>query len=104
MIAHQETRKLNGDAPRASRASGFREGSLPKPSSTCLPAVTEAAWLLRGFPHAVRRLLSNTDAGAIEMLVYLVHRETFDTIFTLNRRDFSVYRTAREKPFQPLPA
>lgn len=37
------------------------------------------------------------------MLVYLAHRESIDTIFTLDRRDFSVYRTARKKPFRLLP-
>lgn len=37
------------------------------------------------------------------MLVYLAHRENIDTIFTLDRRDFSVYRTARKKAFRLLP-
>ena len=37
------------------------------------------------------------------MLVYLAHRENIDTIFTLDRRDFLVYRTARNKPFQLIP-
>lgn len=37
------------------------------------------------------------------MLVYLAHRENIDTIFTLDRRDFSVYRTSRKKPFSLLP-
>lgn len=37
------------------------------------------------------------------MLVYLAHRENIDTIFTLDRRDFSVYRTARKKLFRFLP-
>jgi len=36
-------------------------------------------------------------------LVYLANREDIDTIFTLDRRDFSVYRTARKKPFQLIP-
>lgn len=37
------------------------------------------------------------------MLVYLAHRENIDTIFTLDRRDFSVYRPARKKAFRLLP-
>jgi predicted nucleic acid-binding protein len=89
-------------------------------------------WLLRGFPQTVKRLLSGINAGTIvilnvsgteaeriglimeqyaslrpqfadAMLVYLAHREKIDTIFTLDRRDFSVYRTARKKPFRLLP-
>jgi uncharacterized protein len=37
------------------------------------------------------------------MLVYLANRENIETIFTLDRRDFSVYRSARKKPFRLLP-
>jgi predicted nucleic acid-binding protein len=37
------------------------------------------------------------------MLVYLAHRENIDMIFTLDRRDFSVYRSARKRPFHLLP-
>jgi hypothetical protein len=94
--------------------------------------ITEASWLLRGFPRAVKALLSSINAGILEipqvdgmeasqiaiimdqfaslrpqfadaMLVYLAHRENINTIFTLDRRDFSVYRTARKKPFLLLP-
>ena len=36
-------------------------------------------------------------------LVYLAHRENIDTVFTLDRRDFSVYRTVARKPFQLVP-
>jgi hypothetical protein len=36
-------------------------------------------------------------------LVYLAHRENIDTIFTLDRRDFSVYRTALKKQFHLIP-
>jgi len=36
-------------------------------------------------------------------LVYLAHRENIDTVFTLDRRDFSVYRTSRKRPFQIVP-
>lgn len=106
--------------------------NLPNPPITCWPVITEATWLLRGFPQAVRRLLSSINVGIIEilqvdsievdqiaiildqfaslrpqfadaMLVYLAHRENIDTIFTLDRRDFSVYRTSRKKPFSLLP-
>lgn len=106
--------------------------SLADPPITCWPVITEATWLLRGFPHAVKGLLSSINAGIIEilqvdsievgqiamimdqfaslrpqfadaMLVYLAHRENIDTIFTLDRRDFSVYRTSHKRPFRLLP-
>src|SRR5262249_39787465 len=36
-------------------------------------------------------------------LVYLAKREGISTIFTLDRRDFSVYRTADRRPFRIVP-
>jgi predicted nucleic acid-binding protein len=36
------------------------------------------------------------------MLVYLANRENIETILTLDRRDFSVYRSARKKLFRLL--
>ena len=36
-------------------------------------------------------------------LVYLAEREGIDTIFTLDQRDFSVYRSGRRRPFRILP-
>jgi predicted nucleic acid-binding protein len=36
-------------------------------------------------------------------VVYLAEREKIDTIFTLDRRDFLVYRSARKRPFRLLP-
>jgi uncharacterized protein len=106
--------------------------SLPSPLVTCWPVVTEAIWLLRKSPRTVRRLLSAVNSGILEipivtsreaepieaimeqyeslrpqfadaMLVYLAHRENIETIFTLDRRDFSVYRTRRKRPFQLIP-
>jgi predicted nucleic acid-binding protein len=106
--------------------------NLPSPLVTCWPVVTEATWLLRKSPRTVRRLLSAIGSGILEipvviaaearqieaimeqyeslrpqfadaMLVYLAHRENIETIFTLDRRDFSVYRTGRKRPFQLVP-
>ena len=37
------------------------------------------------------------------MLVYLADRERIDTIFTLDWRDFSIYRTGRKRTFRVLP-
>jgi uncharacterized protein len=36
-------------------------------------------------------------------LVYLAHREGIDTIFTLDRRDFAVYRSPYKRPFRIIP-
>ena len=36
-------------------------------------------------------------------LVHLADRESIDTIFTLDRRDFSVYRSARHRRFRLIP-
>jgi predicted nucleic acid-binding protein len=36
-------------------------------------------------------------------LVYLANREGIDTIFTLDRRDFRVYRSAQNRPFRIIP-
>ena len=36
-------------------------------------------------------------------LVYLADRDEIDTIFTLDQRDFSVYRLARKRPFRIVP-
>ena len=106
--------------------------ALPGPLLTCWPVITEAAWLLREFPLGFERLLRSINEGFLEilpvagkesesvvhvmkkyaslqaqfadaMLVYLANRENIETIFTLDRRDFSVYRSARKKPFQLLP-
>jgi hypothetical protein len=89
-------------------------------------------WLLREYPRAVQQLLRSLGNGFVELLpltsleadpiaailkkyedlrpqladaslVYLANRDGIDTIFTLDRRDFSVYRSARKKPFRLIP-
>lgn len=94
---------------------------IQTPLLTCWPVITEAAWLLREYPMALRRLLSSfrglpfqllplgePDLLAIDTilhkyrelgvqladasLVHLANREGIDTIFTLDRRDFTVLR------------
>lgn len=71
----------------------------------------------RGFLEIL--LLSSAEAGEIAdvmtayqdiqpqladaALVYLARREGIDTIFTLDRRDFAVYRSAQRRPFRLLP-
>ncbi len=96
--------------------------SIPPPLLTCWPVLTEAAWLLRAQPDSVDLLLASLREGLLAVLpmdasaaapianllrkyrkvgvqladaalVYLAGREQIDTIFTLDRRDFAVYRT-----------
>jgi len=106
--------------------------SLSASVFSCWPVITEAAWLLRANPGAVSLLLrrvsegipgmlplSSSEAGPIASLlekyhslrpqladaslVYLAGRESIDTIFTLDDRDFSVYRSARNRRFRIIP-
>jgi uncharacterized protein len=110
--------------------TALREMSAPL--LTCWPVLTEAAWLLRSSPRAVQNLLNSINVGFLEILtltgdeakavaavmkkyesigsqladaalVYLAARERIDTIFTLDRRDFSVYRSGRKRAFHIVP-
>lgn len=105
---------------------------IKPPLLTSWPVITEAAWLLRARQTALDRLLELVQEGAVAVLeldraappglrrilkryrslrpqladatlVYLAEREGIDTIFTLDRRDFSVYRTARGRGFRLVP-
>ena len=105
---------------------------IPVPLFSCWPVITEAVWLLQADQSAVRRLLrlihteflellplAGSEAGRIAefmeryeeirpdladaALVYLAGRENIDTVFTLDRRDFSVYRFGRNRAFRILP-
>jgi predicted nucleic acid-binding protein len=105
---------------------------LPERLLCCWPVITEAAWLLRDFSPGWQQLLTGIDRGFIEVLplagteakpigqlmakykdmrpqfadaalVYLAHRELIETIFTLDRRDFSIYRNDRGRPFHLVP-
>ncbi len=106
--------------------------NLSGPLFSCWPVITEAAWLLRKWPRAVQQLLRSIDGELLEVLplagregnevsalmkryeeirpqvadaslIYLANREQIDTIFTLDRRDFSIYRSGRRRPFRILP-
>jgi hypothetical protein len=94
--------------------------------------MTEAVWLLRHQPLAVTRLLEGFDAGLFKLLpldddtvswirkflqrhrrlgaqladaslAYLAQREGIDTVFTLDQRDFSVYRLSGNRSLNLLP-
>lgn len=106
--------------------------SLRTPLLTCWPVLTEAAYLLRSFPSEVRRLLESangeflgilplgeSDVPAINSLLkryedqsfqladvalmHLADRDGIDTVFTLDRRDFDVYRTSRGSTLSIIP-
>jgi len=106
---------------------------LPGPLFTCWPVLTEAAWLLRRDSDAVQHLLGSIDTSFLELipltsddakpvaavmkkyrdvriqladaaLVHLAAKHGMDTIFTLDQRDFSVYRLPKGKMFRLVPA
>lgn len=105
---------------------------LPSPLLSCWPVITEAAWLLRSSPRAVQQLLSSVDGRFLELLplagaeavaiaalmkryadirpqladvalVHLANREQIETIFTLDQRDFSIYRFGPRRTFHIVP-
>jgi predicted nucleic acid-binding protein len=105
---------------------------MPAPLLSCWPVITEAAWLLRSSPSVVQQLLRSIDRGFLELLplsgadaeaiasvmkryeeirpqladatlVYLANREQIDTIFTLDYRDFSIYRRGRKRAIRIVP-
>ncbi len=106
---------------------GFRA-----PLLTCWPVLTEVAWLLRGEPAGMKAIGEIVRSGVVEIveldddalhwmiafllryasagaqladaaLMYLAEREGIDTVFTLDRRDFSVYRTTDGRALRIVP-
>ena len=105
---------------------------LSPPLLTCWPVLTEAAWLLRKEPLAIQRLFQGFETGLLKLLtldetaapwiatflhryrelgaqladaclVYLAEHEQIETVFTLDRRDFSVYRLSDKRALSILP-
>lgn len=106
--------------------------SLPYPFATSWPVITEAAWLLRTTSNGVSKLLEQVESGLVApldldaaavpwirsfvekyrdlgaqladaSLCYLGEREGINTVFTLDRRDFSIYRRRGSQPYILLP-
>jgi uncharacterized protein len=106
---------------------------LRTPLLTCWPVMTEALWLVRQETAAVHGIfrgfadnlwaLAPLGSEALPWLiafldryqklgaqladaclVYLAERENIDTVFTLDRRDFSVYRYGENRRLKIIPA
>jgi|SRR5579872_6070619 len=99
---------------------------------TTWPVITEAVWVGRRWPQFNHLLAEIFARGAIKVyplpanalawifdymrryesigadladasLMYVAEREKIDTIFTLDRRDFGVYRTSRKRALKIVP-
>jgi predicted nucleic acid-binding protein len=106
--------------------------NLRPPLFTCWPVVTEAQWLLRRDSRAQEGLFESFASGLLVLLpveadamprleafirryrklqpdladavlVHLAERENIRTIFTLDQRDFSVYRYKTNRRFKIIP-
>ena len=106
--------------------------SVVPPLITTWPVLTEACWLLRSRSEALQQMMVWTTTGMITVppigdeagswiatffrkyrklepqiadasLVYLAERDDLGTVFTLDRRDFAVFRFGRNKRFRLLP-
>jgi uncharacterized protein len=105
---------------------------LAPPLLTSWLVLAEADWLLRTHPVAIQQMLSWVHSGMLRILpigeeaipwtmtflrkyqklkpqvadatlVYLAEVEDTDTVFTLDRRDFSAYRFGTNRSFRILP-
>jgi predicted nucleic acid-binding protein len=105
---------------------------LGPPLLTCWPVLTEAAWLLRKRPDALRAIFDGFGNGLFSLLpldaadlagiaailrryestgvqladaalAHLADREGIRTVFTTDRRDFSIIRLKRNRPLKLIP-
>jgi predicted nucleic acid-binding protein len=105
---------------------------LSPPLFTCWPVITEAAWILRKHPRPLDRIAQAHAGGLFEILAidgggldaiaaimrryedmglqfadaalaHLAERENIRTIFTTDRRDFSVIRLKRNRALRIIP-
>lgn len=106
--------------------------SIQPPMLTTWPVLTEVAWLLRDQPKGLQRLYAGVEIGFFRVvslsetalaeiagiqkrfqslrpqladmtLLLLAEREKWNTIFTLDRRDFSVIQKKRRPRLVLLP-
>ncbi|MBC7852536.1 MAG: PIN domain-containing protein [Pirellulaceae bacterium] len=122
---------LNRDDSQHQRCVQTLKAIRP-PLLTSWPVITEAAWLLRNHHNLLAGLYSLAARSVLEILtisqaeladiqnlmnrykslspqladlslVHLAQREGLETVFTLDRRDFSVYRRKGRTGFRLLP-
>lgn len=118
------------DQQHGTCAATLRE--LREPMATVWPAVTEALCRLRDVPAGQDAVLELVSRGAVRLLplgpedvpriqelmakyraqpmdpadaalVRVAEREGLDCVFTVDRRDFEVYRIGKRKTFRILP-
>jgi predicted nucleic acid-binding protein len=106
--------------------------ALAPPLLTCWPVITEAAWLLRKRPDALVKLFEGFSGGFFSLLpldaeampaiaavmkryesaglqiadaalAHLAERENIRTVFTTDRRDFSIIRLKRNRMLRLIP-
>jgi uncharacterized protein len=106
--------------------------TLHSPLVMCWPVLTEAAWVLRDEPGGIRALGALVTSGSVRVatleddalawmidfldryasagaqladaaVMYLAEREGIQTVFTLDRRDFSIYRTTANRALAIVP-
>jgi uncharacterized protein len=102
------------------------------PLYTCWPVLTEAAWLLRNQPANIRSLLASCAGEPFQLmsvaeadlagitailanyedqgfqladatLMHLANREGIRTVFTLDLKDFTVFRTENRQTLELIP-
>jgi uncharacterized protein len=122
---------LSEDDEHHDRCSEALTAMVP-PLFTCWPVVTEAAWLLRKRPETVARMFEGFTGGFFALLaldaddvpgiatmmkryesaglqladaalVHLAEREQIRTVFTTDRRDFSIVRLKRNRTLKLIP-
>lgn len=105
---------------------------LTTPFFTCWPVITEAAWLLRKRPDTLACLFASVNKGFFALLpleaedltaiaamirryesaglqladaalAHLAERENIRTVFTTDRRDFSIIRLKRNRSLRLIP-
>lgn len=106
--------------------------ALTPPLLTCWPVVTEAAWLLRKRPDTLNKMFEGFTGGFFALvplnaddlpavaammkryessrlqladaaLARLAERENIRTVFTTDRRDFSIIRLKRNRALKIIP-
>jgi predicted nucleic acid-binding protein len=106
--------------------------NLAKPLASSWAVLAEAAWLLRNTHDGLQRLMRLVSDGIVECppldaaaadwiadhaqryadlkpqladltLLYLAQQANINLVFTLDRRDFQVFRNRENKPFRLIP-